>query len=356
VSKHVAWIRHPDLAGMVAALLAGVIGAVLCVELHTPLPWMLGAVFGSSVAAMARHQTRVTLVWPSPARNFGQWVIGCALGLYFTPYVVGLVLRLAPWIVLGIVFSLLLGALMAWALYRMTGVDRTTAFFAMAIGGASEMVNQAERFGARTDRVAASHSLRLLTVVSTIPFAYQWLNLHGVDPYEAAAQGVHPGGLMALAVLTTLGAAIALRLRTPNAWVIGPLVAGILLTSNGLVLSALPREIINAGQLCIGVSLGVRFTPEFFRAAPRYLAAVVLIVAMGMLVSIGFAALVAAGTGLPLATIVLATSPGGIAEMSLTARILQLGVPVVTAFHVTRMSTMVICIGPLWKLVEPRLR
>jgi membrane AbrB-like protein len=333
-------------------LLAGVAGALLCIELHTPLPWMLGAVFGSAAMSMARHQAGVTLVWPAAARNFGQWVIGCALGLYFTPYVLGLVVNLAPWIVLGIVFSMLLGGAMAWALQRLTGVDRTTAFFAMAIGGASEMVNQAERFGARTDRVAASHSLRLLTVVSTIPFAYQWLHLHGMDPYETAARVVNVPGLLAFGAVTTLGAVAALRMGTPNAWVIGPLVVGIVLTSNGQAWSALPRELINAGQLCIGVSLGVRFTPEFFRAAPRYLAAVVFIVGLSILASIGFAAIVAAGTGLPLATLVLATSPGGIAEMSLTAKILQLGVPVVTAFHVTRMSTMVICIGSIWRVMD----
>eukprot|EP01034_Spumella_vulgaris_P030475 gene30475-37695_t len=40
--------------------------------------------------------------------------------------------------------------------------------------------------------------------------------------------------------------------------------------------------------------------------------------------------LLAWGTGLPWATMVLGTSPGGIAEMSITAKVLQLGVPVVT--------------------------
>ena len=35
----------------------------------------------------------------------------------------------------------------------------------------------------------------------------------------------------------------------------------------------------------------------------------------------------AAATGLPLATMVLGTSPGGIAEMAITAKVLQLGCP-----------------------------
>jgi uncharacterized protein len=52
---------------------------------------------------------------------------------------------------------------------------------------------------------------------------------------------------------------------------------------------------------------------------------------------------------------VLATSPGGIAEMTLTAKNLKLGVPVVTVFHVMRMVAMVLAIGPIYRLVG-RLR
>jgi uncharacterized protein len=38
--------------------------------------------------------------------------------------------------------------------------------------------------------------------------------------------------------------------------------------------------------------------------------------------------------------------------MSLTAKTLQLGVPIVTAFHVTRMVTLVILVGPLFRLAQ----
>ena len=41
-------------------------------------------------------------------------------------------------------------------------------------------------------------------------------------------------------------------------------------------------------------------------------------------------------SGLIPATLVLGMAPGGIAEMCVTAKVLQLGVPLVTAFHVTR--------------------
>jgi len=62
-----------------------------------------------------------------------------------------------------------------------------------------------------------------------------------------------------------------------------------------------------------------------------------------------FAFGVAGVTGMHPGTMVLATSPGGIAEMALTARVLHLGVPVVTAFHVARMVVVVLAIGPLYR-------
>jgi len=63
----------------------------------------------------------------------------------------------------------------------------------------------------------------------------------------------------------------------------------------------------------------------------------------------GFGLAVAASAGVHPGTMVLATSPGGIAEMALTARALHLGVPIVTAFHVTRMLVVVTTIGPLYR-------
>jgi uncharacterized membrane protein AbrB (regulator of aidB expression) len=48
------------------------------------------------------------------------------------------------------------------------------------------------------------------------------------------------------------------------------------------------------------------------------------------------------------ATLLLGTSPGGIAEMAITAKVLQLGVPVVTAFHVTRLAAVLLLAEPMY--------
>lgn len=57
---------------------------------------------------------------------------------------------------------------------------------------------------------------------------------------------------------------------------------------------------------------------------------------------------------LPWATLLLATAPGGIAEMAITAKILQLGVPLVTAFQVCRLIAVLLLAGPLYQRLYGR--
>jgi membrane AbrB-like protein len=326
--------------------------AVLCEFLRTPLPWLIGPLLVTAVGNMAG----APLVAPRWMRNAGQWAIGCALGLYFTPEVVQLVLTLAPALVAGIVWALLIGYgfyLFLWRSIRHDpGADRATAYFAAAIGGASEMAVQGEKHGARVDQVAAAHSLRVLMVVMIIPFGFQAAGLRGLDAVAPALHAVHLPGLALLLALTLAGAFVIHRIGLPNPWVLGALAVAMLLTANGIVLSALPTWLTNGGQLFIGVALGSRFTPDFLHSAPRWLAAVAIGTLVMIVISAGFAWVMAQFTHLHPATLLLATSPGGIAEMCITAKVLQLGAPVVTAFHVVRYLAVLLLTAPLFRWRE----
>ena len=216
------------------------------------------------------------------------------------------------------------------------GLGRSTAFFASAIGGASEMVLLAERHGARIDLVVSAHSLRLLMVVVLVPFGFQLAGLHGLDPTAPGPRHIDPLGLLMLSTACLAGALVMERLRLSNPWVLGPLTVALALTAGGVELSALPRWVTNLGQLFIGISLGTRFSSAFVHTAPRWLTTVAAGTLAMMGLSGGYAWIVASLANLHPATLMLGTAPGGVAEMSLTAKALQLGVPVVTALHVTR--------------------
>jgi membrane AbrB-like protein len=330
---------------VVRSLVVALAGAVACVWLRTPLPWLIGPLVAVALASMLHGR----LESPPGGREVGQWIIGVALGLYFSPDVVREIVRLAPWVALAVVFALALGWLGSWLLTMIAATDRPTSFFGMAIGGASEMAVLAERHGGQVERVAAAHSLRIMLVVLIVPLLLNAFDIHGLDPYVPSARAfAWPG--FALLVAVTGAAALALgRIGAPNSWMIGPLAAAAVVTATGTTWSALPAPVVNGGQLLIGVGLGARFTPEFFAAAPRFLAAVAAITLVYLALAAAFGLLLAAGSGLHWSTAVVATTPGGIGEMALTAQALRLGVPIVTAFHAIRMAAVVLTVGALYR-------
>ncbi|MFD2270438.1 AbrB family transcriptional regulator [Undibacterium arcticum] len=107
------------------ALLLGLLAATLCLWLKTPLPWMIGPLLATAAARMSGHDLRC----PVQAREAGQWAIGTALGLYFTPTVLKVLASYIGFIIVAVVFALVLGMVCGWLLHKLTGVDQTTAFF-----------------------------------------------------------------------------------------------------------------------------------------------------------------------------------------------------------------------------------
>ncbi len=350
--------RRAPLARYLFTLALAFAAAEACVALHTPLPWMIGplvviALAGVSGAPVASF---------GPARNAAQLTIASALGLYFTPEVGALVAGLWWAIALSVAWALGLGALFGVWLQRLHGHRfpglaprqmRATTYFAGAIGAASEMTLLAERSGARTDLVAASHSLRVLIVTLVIPFAMQWSGLHGLDALPPAVREVRPEGLALLVALAGAGGWLAARLKRANPWFLGALLVSMALTLSGIGLSAVPQPMSNAAQLLIGISLGVRFNRSFLHTAPRWLGTVAFGTLVLVVACAGFALLLSRFVDIPAATLVLGTSPGGIAEMAITAKVLQLGVPVVTAFQVCRLIAVLLLVEPVFRRLYP---
>ena len=335
-------------------LLIGLLAALACVRLNTPLPWMIGPLVATAALSMLGAPTSSY----TPLRNAGQWVIGAALGLYFTPQVVALVATLWWAIALNIVWALALGlgfgAWLHWVHSRpgplhVAGLSTVTTYFAAPIGAASEMTLMAERHGAQTELVASAHSLRVLLVTLIIPFGFQIAGLQGLDTTRPGPQFVSWPGLALLMVLSGIGCWVMLILKRTNPWFIGALAVAVLLTATGYTLSAIPPALTNAAQLVIGISLGVRFSREFVHQAPRWLASVAFSTVAMIALCAGFAWVLAQFTHVHWATVLLGTSPGGIAEMTITAKVLQLGVPLVTAFHVTRLAAVLLLAEPMYR-------
>ena len=331
--------------------LASLIGALIAAGIGIPLPWLLGPLF--TIAALRLMSAPVTTY--KPLRNVGQWIIGATLGLYFSPDIARLVIAHWNVLVLGILIAMALAVWGTWLLCKIGQVDVRTAWFSAAIGGASEMSVLAEKHGARVDLVASAHSLRVLGVVSIIPFGFEMLGFSGTDTAQLAYAGSGLSDLAIVGVAATVVGGLFKRWGIASAWVIGPLLAAAVLTVAEVTATTMPTWIVNLGQLLLGWSLGDRYRPEFFKAAPRFLTAVGIYTLTAIAISVSAGQLLSRVSDLALPTIWLGIAPGGFAEMAITAKVLMLGVPMVTAFQVSRMTFVVLTTGWLYKrVVGPR--
>ena len=340
--------RFEGLWPALLALAACTAGGSICFLLHTPLPWMTG----SLVTMAALKFSGLAVAAPRGGREVGQTLIATALGLYFIPPVAREVLARWELLVAAAAFATVLAYVGAWMLARWTDTDRTTALFASVPGGATEMMHLGERFGARPDRIAVAQSLRILIVVVAVPVVMTSWGAHGTDDYVVVTVPFDAAGLAVLLVCTAAGGLALWFVGSPNPFMLGALVVAIGLTVAGVEWSSVPTPLVNAAQVLLGCNLGSRFERAFVRNAPRFVFVAAMTIVSAIAVSAVFAGALAWWSRLPVATMVLATAPGGIAEMCITAKVLQLGVPLVTAAHVTRVIILVTTTAPLFRLLR----
>jgi membrane AbrB-like protein len=333
---------------VVGALLVCAAGGAVCAWIRTPLPWMIG-----SMLAMAAVQMAGAGFQPLPGgRDAGMLVVGVSMGLYFTASVLHEVAAYWPWFVFLGFAAIGFGAASALVLMRLVRVDRTTAFFCSMPGGASEMAMLGEKHGAAPDRVALAHSLRMLIVVTVIPVSITLAGFSASDDYRPVMVAFDPLGLAILFAAATAAGFLARRLRAPTAFTLGPLFLTIGLTASAIQLSSVPTLFTNAAQVLLGCALGARFDRAFLTHAPRFAAAVVPSIAVMLVLAglVGWA--ISATSGVYIGTALLSAVPGGIAEMSITAKVLRLGVAFVTAAHVVRYVIVVLFTAPVFHLLE----
>lgn len=347
MNEFASFRRH--LPGILKTLAVGIPAGFFFAWLHTPIPWMIGPM----IAVAAVNLLGVRMHSPPYARQLGQVIIGSGVSLYFTPPVVVALVGNLPAILAATLSVFVVGILGALTLSRASGVDAKSTFFASIPGGAMAMAVLAHRYGAQMSPVAVAHSLRVAVVVIVIPFALTY----GGFPLEAAAYKpsapLDPAVLaLWLAVGCVLGE-ISERFHFQNGCLLTPIFFGAALSMNGVQLSAVPHWLTDLAQLLFGLVLGARYERDFFARHKFFVPFALLNSFFILVVSAVAGAALAWLFGLPVATMIIATSPGGLAEMTITAQALQISVPLVVAFHLFRvvvvnMGTQYLYMSTAW--------
>jgi len=223
-------------------------------------------------------------------------------------------------------------------------VSGYTALYASAIGAAGDMAIQAQRMGADGAAVATSHAVRVMIVVTAIPFAADFYSDTALRPLASLTSQFPVIGWPELGAIGVIGAGLAWvlnRWRLPNPWLLAPMVVAALYAATGNE-TRMPDFIVAGGSVLIGWSVGQYMTRDFFTSAPKVVAGAALMTIGMLLLSFLFAYALSEWIGIALITAIVSTSPGGIAEMAITAKVLGLGAPLVTAFHFLRLISVIL--------------
>jgi hypothetical protein len=325
-------VLRDRIPGMLRALAVGIPTGALFDWLETPIPWMIGPMVAVAVVNLAGVRVH-SLPY---SRQTGQVILASAVSLYFTPPVVAVLGANFGVILLATFSAFAIGGLGALTLSRASGVDGRSAFFSSIPGGAMAMAVLAQKYGAQVAPVAVTHSLRVAIVVITVPYALTY----GGIPLDAAPYiPTLPFDALILSVWLAAGfvvGGLSERIGLHNGYMLMPIFLGAGLTIGGVELSLIPGWMTDFAQLLFGLILGERYERAFFIRHKLFIPFALLNSVFILVTSVAVGLGLAWAFDLSIATMIIATAPGGMAEMALTAQALQVGVPMVIAFHLFR--------------------
>jgi len=314
------------------ALLVGVPAGALLDWLDTPIPWMIGPM----VAVAILNLCGIRALSIPYGRQTGQIILGSAVSIYFTPPVVAALGANTGLILLATLSAFLIGGLGAFVMNKVSGVNPKSAFFASIPGGSMAMANLADKYNAQIPPVAVAHSLRVSFLVIVIPY---FMTYGGVPieilPYKPDL----PVDYSVIAIWLLAGGILgelSERVGFHNGCFMTPILVGAGLTMYGVELSLIPGWMADFAQLMFGLILGERYERAFFARHKLFIPFAIVNAFFIILASVGVALAIAWASDIPLSTLIIATAPGGLAEMTIVAQALQVGVPLVIAFHMAR--------------------
>ncbi|WP_280171625.1 AbrB family transcriptional regulator [Agrobacterium pusense] len=321
-------------------LLIGALGGWIMWHLRMPLAWLLGAMIACGLAALFG----LPLALPPFIRPPMTATIGVMLGASFSPSVFD---HVGLWIVSLLGLSVFLaGAGSVTYIYfrKIAGFDHPTAFFSAMPGGLVEMVTLGAERGGDERMISLIHAARIFLVVLCLPFIIQFVTGHVISPSGSSFVPLSnvglPDMLWFLAAIV-IGVVAGTLLRLPARYLMGPMAVSAALHYFGVTDFQLPSVILGAAQVVIGATVGCRFVKTPPNLILRVIGLSVGSTALLLGISLVFAFLISLWTGDRFIGLVLAYSPGGVAEMSLIALSLGIEVPFVVLHHLVRVFLVV---------------
>jgi len=317
------------------------IGGVSFFLLGLPLPFLLGSMSATALLQTLRSDP---LPVPQGVTQFAQALIGVSIGFSFSLSFHQSLIGLAVPLIVYLLAIMVLGFVSGYLLFKLSDLDGMTALFCCVPGGASEMISYSEAYGADSRIVATYHTARIVLIIVSMSFLAPWLA--GGPGGEAITGGAEPSiGLGAswtplLLLIGTLAWWLSTRIRFRAASFLLAVLLGVIGNGVWFHLDKAPLSYTMIGQMLLGVSVGSKFDRATWIRIVRLGKTMMLVMIFTLLISLGLGYLFYRATSAGLVTSLLATIPGGAAEMATIALTLGCDVTLVAAIQMVRLFTM----------------
>lgn len=312
-----------------------------------PIPWMLGGIFVSLAMKIAGIQG---VSWPRRWRNYGLIVVGYGIGRYVTPSVLDQMLQQIPGIVGATIVAVATALIISVFMAKYEHMDLHSTIMGIMPGGFTQMTAMSdEDCRVDTNVVTVLQSLRLITIVVTVPFLV--INFLGAQVTQTATslavtKGISFWPILPLAAIVGF---IMEKLKISTPYLMGPIFVTAALSLYMGLLNTSPNWLLSLAQLSIGIYVGTGLEPKKVKKLMLILPNVFLGIFVMLAVSIGVAYLLSYFYGFSLITAFLAMAPGGLGEMCLVGMSLEENVAIILTYQMFRFLflnlAVPVCIG-----------
>ena len=333
----------------ISVLIISFPGAIIAEYLNIPLAWFLGPMIITSIAALSG----LKIMMPKIVLSFILIILGLHIGNYIDQ---NLFDQMINWIwtsLIMLIYIIICILIVAKYLKKFANYGEKASIFSAAPGALGPLMILAENEKTDLSQVATSHLIRLIIIITVIPFIIVNNSDNNIlldNDFNYIDQ--NHLNLILLIIASLFFIFVFDKIRIPAALLSGTLFASGLLQITDIASYKLPDETVNFCLLILGSSVGCRFAEKTVKEIANN--SLHSIVATTILVVLGLAAAYVATFFVEtnILTLILSFSPGGIYEVAVIAIAFDLDPDFVAFHHIIRLLFILFTVPVFLRIIE----
>jgi len=335
----------------ILVIIISIPGALAADYLRIPLAWMLGPMLVTSVATLKGFNIKMPKLVLS--------IILVFLGLYIGNYIdQNLFIQMKQWVwtsLIMLVYIIISIIFVSKYLEKYSSYEKKASIFSAAPGALGPLVILAEYEKADLSKIATSHLIRLIIIITLFPFVVNsFANLPSVPEENFNYLEQNHFELLILIVASIILIFIFNKIKIPAPLLAGTLVASGILQITEVASYRLPEQSIDFCLLILGASVGCRFAGKTVREISKN--SFHSIVATSFLILFGVIAALTAGLVVDqnFFSLLLSYCPGGIYEVAVIAISFDLNPDFVSFHHIIRLLLILFIVPIILRLISKK--